>query len=317
MTGTAPDTRHRAAPHDGAVPDDRPPAVLHVDLDGASEIYAAHGVAWPAADDPVFESGLGNLLAFLDHNELHATLFVIASSLDQPRKRELLEEAVRRGHEVASHTVTHPNLRLLDRARKQEEIATSRARIEDALGVRVRGFRAPGYSIDRESVGLLDAAGYEWDSSAFPTSAFARHLGVDVDALTRPGRPFGATGLAELPLPDHRPSPFPVTPSYAMVLGRRYFGWGFDRYVRTGRSLVLLFHLIDFAAPLPADRVPGWKLRLFTLSSLDAETKRRRCQEILDRSRRHYRLQTTDALLRDLAAGSGDRPRPRMPNAER
>jgi len=278
---------------------DRPAAVIHVDLDGASEIFAAHRVAWSAPDDPVFETGMQHLLDFLDENGLKATLFVIAANLEDPRKRPLLEEAVRRGHEVASHTMTHPNLRQLDSLRKQRELRESRERLEAELGVTVRGFRAPGYSIDREGVDILTDAGYVWDSSAFQTPAFASRLGVNLDALTHTRRPFPGNPLVELALPPHNPSPVPVTPSYALVLGQRYFRWGFARYARTGRSLVLLFHLIDLASPLPPDRAPGWKLRLFTLSTLGAAAKRERCQQILDQVRRTYRLMTTAALLQE------------------
>ena len=300
MTGARHAGRDDVPDHANQTP--RPPAVVHVDLDGATEIVAAHRVPWSFPDDPIFETGMRHLLDFLDQNDLKATLFVIASSLEHPRKRPLLEEAVRRGHEVASHTVTHANLRQVDSSRKRQELRESRERLEDTLGVTVRGFRAPGYSIDRECVEILSEGGYEWDSSAFQTSAFASRLGIDVDSLIRLGRPFGSSHLIELSLPDHRPSPFPVTPSYAMVLGQRYFRWGFERYARTGRPLVLLFHLIDFASPLPADRIPGWKLRQFTLSTMDARAKRERCQEILDEVRRRYRLMTTAALLRECVA---------------
>ena len=277
----------------------RPPAVIHVDLDGAAEIFAAHQATWSSPDDPIFETGMQHMLDFLDENKLQATLFVIAANLEDPRKRPLIEDAVRRGHEVASHTVTHANLHTVDRSRKHIELRDSRERLADVLGVTVRGFRAPGYSIDRECLEILADSGYQWDSSAFQTSAFAKRLGIEIDDLFRPGRPFGPNALIELPLPEHWPSPFPVTPSYAMVLGKQYYRWGFNRYERTKRPLVLLFHLIDFAAPLPAHLVPGWKLRLFTLSTIDARAKRQRCQEILDEVRRTYRLMTTTALVRE------------------
>jgi hypothetical protein len=279
-----------------------PAAVVHVDLDGASEIFAAHQAPYPYDGDPIFESGLTNLFEFLAANGLTATLFVIASSLDQPAKRRLLEEAVRRGHEVASHTVTHAYLRDLPPARKRAELADSRARLEDALGIRVRGFRAPGYKIDRASVDLLAECGYEYDSSAFPTAAFAAHLKVGVRDLESPRRPFAGNPIVEVPLPDHRPFPVPFTPSYALVIGRPYFHWGLSRAAGAGCPFVLLFHLIDLADPLPSGGL-GWKLRLFTLSSLSAAEKRRRCQQMLDATRRRYRLITTAALLEEVDGG--------------
>ena len=67
------------------------PAVVHVDLDGGRQIYRHHGWEHPWEDDPLFETGMTNLLAFLARHELSATLFCIADDLDEPRKRALLE----------------------------------------------------------------------------------------------------------------------------------------------------------------------------------------------------------------------------------
>src|SRR5947207_426593 len=98
-------------PHDTAP---LPPAVVHVDLDGAVDIYKGHGWPYPYSDDPLFETGFRRMLDFFTRNHIRATLFVIAHSLDDPRKRELLETAVKHGHELASHTMTHAYLRLID-----------------------------------------------------------------------------------------------------------------------------------------------------------------------------------------------------------
>src|SRR5689334_15670682 len=240
-----------------------PPAVVHVDLDGATDIYKAHRWPYTYADDPLFETGFRRMLKFFDRNRVRATLFVIAQSLDDSRKRELIETAVKQGHELASHTVTHSYLRLIDSKQKRFEIAESRERLEKIPGVRVRGFRAPGYQIDRESIDLLAGYGYEWDSSAFPTKTFASRLDVPAERLTAPGRVFENV-LTELPLPDHRPSPVPFSPSYSLLFGLPYFRWGLSRACRTGAPLVLLFHLTDLADPMPSDRFNGWRSRIFT-----------------------------------------------------
>src|SRR5262249_23510115 len=153
---------------------------------------------------------------------------------------------------------THAYPRLIDSDQKRFEIAESRERLEKLPGVRIRGFRAPGYQIDRESIELLASYGYAWDSSAFPTDTFAGRLNVDAERLAAPGRVFG-NHLTELPLPDHRPSPIPFSPSYSLLFGVPYFRWGLTRAYRTGAPLVLLFHLTDLADPLPPERLTGWK----------------------------------------------------------
>ena len=273
-----------------------PEAVLHVDLDGAAQIFGGKGWRYDHRDDPLFESGLTNLLAFLGVNKVRATLFTIASDLDDPGKKELLQEAVRQGHEIASHSVTHRRLARLNSDDKRREIAESRERIEAALGTTVQGFRAPSYDIDRECLDLLDACGYKYDSSTFPNERFARRLELPA-IFPAPFRPFYDRGLMELPLPDHGAAPFPFHPCYSLILGQWYFRSRLRRFRRTGLPLVMLFHLTDFAAPLPAERLPNLRSRLLTLSHLTADTKRRRCQVMLDQVKREYRVTDTADLL--------------------
>ena len=238
---------------------------MHVDLDGATHIYDHHGWANHYISDPIFESGMRNLLPFLEANGIRATLFAIASDLDSPIKRELLEGAVAAGHEIASHSLTHAEFDRLDANAMRLELAESKDKIENNLRIEVRGFRAPSYQINRGAFETLADLGYQWDSSAFPTRRFARRLEV-LDILPEPHRPLLDCPLLELPLPGYRPLPFPFHPSYSLLLGQFYFCSGLRRHRKSGAPLVLLFHLIDFADPLPKDRLVGLRSRLYTLS---------------------------------------------------
>jgi len=88
-------------------PDATPPAVLHVDLDGARHIHRAHGWADPPGRDLLFVSGLRNTLALLAERRLKATLFVIVEDLDDPEKRDLVMEAARGPRACFAHS--HPS----------------------------------------------------------------------------------------------------------------------------------------------------------------------------------------------------------------
>ena len=227
----------------------RPPLAVHVDLDGADVIFRAHGRRFRGAGDPIYRSGMRNLLSLFKAQGVRATLFVIAEDLADAEKLELLGEACAAGHELASHTMTHRNLRALSVAEKRHEIDASRKTIEDVLGVPVRGFRAPGYSIDREGLRILADSGYTYDTSAMPTSAVAARLGVPLPRLLRPLRLEEFDGLVELPLPDHRPLPIPVGPSYALLAGFPLFAWGMKRAAararRAGRAADANFHAVE------------------------------------------------------------------------
>ena len=272
------------------------PAVVHLDLDGAPHIYRAHGWRYPLAEDPLFETGLRGALATFAEAGIGATLFVVAEDLRDPRKRALLREAVRCGHDIASHSLTHRNLTLLRPDEKRTEIRESRERLRQDLAQEVAGFRAPGFAIDRESLELIAEAGYAYDSSLFPTAEVAHRLGIEALSAT-PGRFDPRSPLCEVPLPAYAPLPFPFHPCYSLMLGLWYFRFGLARFRRTRAPLALLFHLTDFADPLPSAALPNPWARLFTLSHLGGEAKRRRCRRMLDIVARDYRWTRTNHLV--------------------
>jgi hypothetical protein len=267
-----------------------------MDLDGAKQIYRVHGWSYNAHDDPLFETGLRTALDFFDRAKVRATLFVIAEDLDNPRKRELLKDAVAKGHEIASHSLLHRKLTTLSHDEKRCEIFESRERIATVLGVEVCGFRAPGFEIDRESLELVAAAGYVYDSSLFPDAKCARKVGVP-HVSDGPHCPLQHRSLLELPLPSPAPFPVPFHPCYSLVLGVWYFRTCLRKFRRTSAPLILLFHLTDLADPLPNDRLPNLNARLYTLSHLNREKKRRQCEYMLERVKHGYQLVDTTTLL--------------------
>jgi len=275
-----------------------PKAVLHVDLDGASHIYEAHGLEYRHNADPLFSSGLRNLLTFLDRNQVKATLFTVASDLEDPHKLELLKEAAYRGHEIASHSLTHADFKDLSLQQKKREIAESRERLEKGLNTAVRGFRAPNYRIDRDTLELLEACAFEYDSSLFPTTESAKKIQVPV-VKKYPYKPLYGSPIFEIPLPGYKPAPFPFHPSYSLVFGLWYFASGLKRFRKTGYPLVLLFHLIDFSDPLPPEKLNGISSRLYTLSHITSAKKTQRCQTMIDLVSRYYTITDTLNLLKE------------------
>jgi peptidoglycan/xylan/chitin deacetylase (PgdA/CDA1 family) len=275
---------------------DRLSAAIHLDLDGGTHIFRVHGWRHETDDDPLFETGLRQALDFFDSAKMAATLFVIAEDLKNPRKRELIKEAVRRGHEIASHSLTHRKLTTLDRSAKRREIFESRERIATQLGVQVRGFRAPAFDIDRESLELVGAAGYTYDSSLFPNNRSAHKVGVP-ELSVIPHGSLNSHSLIELPLPLHTPLPLPFHPCYSLVFGTWYFRAGLRAFRRRRAPLVLLFHLTDFADPLPDELLHGWKSKFFTLSYMSSEHKRERCEHMLELVQREYNVIDTTSLL--------------------
>jgi hypothetical protein len=267
-------------------------AVVHVDLDGATHIYRAHGWSPTFKRDALFASGLRRLLTFLGQRNITATLFVIAEDLADREKRALILDAAAAGHEIASHTMTHRHLTRLSPDERMAELRNSRDALEQALGRPVTGLRAPGFLVDRDTLAMAAAAGYQWDSSAFhgfraPAGAIALGHGD-----------LAVAGLRELAMPPYDGLPCPFHPSYSQLLGTRYFRAGLDRALKsTSQTFVFLIHLTDLADPMPASDLSGWASRLYTLSVLSAATKERRLARMLDMVQARCSLIATNTLM--------------------
>lgn len=87
------------------------------------------------------------------------------------RHPQLIKEIDRRGHEIACHSYDHKLVYNMTPKQFREDIRTSKRTLEDILGKKVIGYRAPSYSITEKSLWalkILAEEGYQYDSSIFP-----------------------------------------------------------------------------------------------------------------------------------------------------
>jgi hypothetical protein len=149
---------------------------LTVDLDEIRCYHGIHGLDPPdgVARTAIYQRALQRVSRFLKEREIPATLFVVGQDLEAvPEATDILRGLAARGSEVGNHTLGHRyDLTLLGPEEQAREIDGGADAIERALGVRPRGFRAPGYNVH---LGLLDQLadrGYLYDSSVFPCPAY-------------------------------------------------------------------------------------------------------------------------------------------------
>jgi len=111
------------------------------------------------------EANTNRLLDLFENLEkpIRATFFVLGWIAE--RCPQLVREIYSRGHEIASHGHRHILCREDDPGKLQEDLLTSRHLLEDLVGVPIRGYRAPGFSISQRVLNDVRAAGYRWDSS--------------------------------------------------------------------------------------------------------------------------------------------------------
>ncbi len=81
------------------------------------------------------------------------------------RLPNLVQEIHSRGHEVASHGVNH-NL-CTDQSKNAliSDLAESKNLLEDLIGSPIQGYRAPSFSINNDTLKIIEDAGYRYDAS--------------------------------------------------------------------------------------------------------------------------------------------------------
>jgi len=226
---------------------------------GAGRLFFTIDVEDWTADFPDLEGApsrvaapMDRLLDLLERHQSRATLFFLVDCAR--RHPELLQRAVAAGHHIGLHGLDHRLVYNQQPDAFERAIREGRQRLEDIGGVPVTTYRAPCWSITRASLWALErleAAGFEVDSSIFPTK---NHLYGIPDA---PVDPYVLTpGLVEIP------------PSVALFGGVKVpFGGGFylralplfvtqqlvRRNLGAGRNVVLYVHPWELDVEQPRD----------------------------------------------------------------
>lgn len=259
---------------------------VNVDLDAPIDYCRFYRVAEEPPSDPFLDESLGFFLDVLAELGVRATFFAIARDCAGPAARRRLRQLVAAGHEIANHSLSHPHaFRRLPRAQKVAEIDVAKARLEEAAGAPVVGFRSPAYDLDGELLDLLLERGYLYDSSLNPTPfllpmkwavqlkarrwrvglgrflhGFAErrpHLCWRQDGKVRCGpRAGGRPTLVELPITVLPWLRFPFYGTITQVLGPRLFPLALAAARAGGQAINYGMHAAE-VAPLMARDVAG------------------------------------------------------------
>jgi peptidoglycan/xylan/chitin deacetylase (PgdA/CDA1 family) len=99
------------------------------------------------------------VLDLLREHEARATFFVIGQRVRE--HPDLTKRIVAEGHELGSHTLTHPRLTEIPEDGVREEITGGLDAIEEVLGERPTLFRAPGFHADQRELAIVQELGLE------------------------------------------------------------------------------------------------------------------------------------------------------------
>jgi polysaccharide deacetylase family sporulation protein PdaB len=111
-----------------------------------------------------FDAAWGNantlkLLDIFDKYGIKTTFFLVGIWVE--KYPDLVQEIAARGHDVASHSTTHPHMSQLSDAKQREELRTVADRIETLTGTRPTLFRAPYGDYNDAVVTIARQEGFE------------------------------------------------------------------------------------------------------------------------------------------------------------
>jgi len=181
------------------------------------------------------EPEVNSILDLLEEKGVTATFFILGWVAE--RRPRLVQAIVDRGHEIGCHSYAHRLIYDLTPAEFREDTLRAVATIGDACGVVPKVFRAPSYSITRESFWALETlieCGFTHDSSIYPIAhdrygiaGFERHAHV----LDTPSGPITEVPIATVKLASGRIAPIGGG-GYLRLLPYRYTAAGIRKVNR-------------------------------------------------------------------------------------
>jgi polysaccharide deacetylase family protein (PEP-CTERM system associated) len=159
------------APTPGASRDRRNTLLLSVDFEDWHQLVRRRiGVAGWERPGPALRRQTERLLSLLDELGIRATFFVLGmAARSHP---ELMHQIVAAGHEIGCHGDAHRLVNTQTAKEFAEDLRAARATIEQLSGRRPIGYRAPAFSITRETSWAYDVLlneGFAYDASQHDT----------------------------------------------------------------------------------------------------------------------------------------------------
>lgn len=245
------------------------PALFSFDVEEHHRIEAATGIdCSPSLRDEYarrMEDCTRWLLDCLARNNARATFFIVGEIARSHPK--LIADVAQAGHEVASHGWDHRRVHRFTPKEFAADCRQVKDALEQASGQAVVGYRAPTFSVMRETAWAIDElvdAGFQYDSSIFPV----RHDRYGVPDAPRV--PFRVRGIQQsiLELP---PVTYRVAGMNLPAAGGGYFRLFPPAILRAGvrqalaeptESAVLYFHPWEFdpdQPKLPLKKLSRWR----------------------------------------------------------
>ena len=238
---------------------------LSIDVEDYFQVDAFSSVIDPKKWDDYecrVERNTRKILNLFSKYDVYATFFVTGWIAE--RYPQLVFEIEQSGHKIGCHSYWHRKVYTLSPEEFREDTRRTKDILEDITGKPVLGYRAPSYSITRQSLWALDILaelGFTYDSSIFP---------VYHDTYGIPGTP-----RFEYPLEKQHMTEYPIStlrlPGISLPIGGggyfRLFPYWFTRAAltnineREGKPFLFYLHPWELDPEQPRITKAGWKSR--------------------------------------------------------
>jgi polysaccharide deacetylase family protein (PEP-CTERM system associated) len=202
------------------------------------------------------ERTMDRMLELMAEHDVKATCFVLGWVAE--RVPGLVRRLAAAGHEVASHGYHHELVHELTEGEFAADVRRSKDVLEGITGERVRGYRAPSFSLTDRAIPLLEEAGFEYDSSFFPTTVTRNRYGKPAMLEGSDGLRLANGGLAEVPLSclqfGGQALPW-AGGGYFRLLPYRLFKSGVEKILDSGKPYIFYIHPWELDSGQP--RVAG------------------------------------------------------------
>jgi peptidoglycan-N-acetylglucosamine deacetylase len=108
-------------------------------------------------------TGIWNILELLDRLNVESTFLVCGTTAE--KYPDAIRAAHKAGHEIAGMSYSFERVRTASHEREQAMVRRTAKVLTDICGAKIKGWRCPDYRVSPQTLDILSAEGFVWDSS--------------------------------------------------------------------------------------------------------------------------------------------------------
>jgi polysaccharide deacetylase family protein (PEP-CTERM system associated) len=221
---------------------------------------------WSKYDSRVVEN-TEKILELFEKYNVNATFFVLGYIAE--KFPELIKKISGLGHEISSHTYSHMDLRKVSKEEFKEDFFKSKNILEKITGEKVKGFRAPFFSINKNNYWVFEilSKNLTYDSSIFPVKTQLYGIPKAPRTIYKPSleniiEEDKQGKLIEIPMATHKIPLIGNVPIaggfYLRLFPYWYMKWGIKKMNKKGNPAMLYIHPKDLDPEMPRIKEYNW-----------------------------------------------------------